>query len=272
MADREQGPDWARVEHGNPFTPPPSSATPTFLIAAALVAVGVAGVLGYRGWVQDRAEAGPVSLSASAQMPGPVAARVAAPSEALRAEALRKSRLEVQLRQAASSQAWTRCQVGEQVVYSDSGCGAGVAQRSSADSQAPITAMPAMPETRSSHILYQCKPYSGGSFWSTRHCNQQQALVDRMVAVPRNMTLNQKIALAERSLQPARPLVQGSTAAMPGSQRSSGLSARQTECNALEEKIREIDAITRAPLSATEQDSWRSQRREAHDRRFFLHC
>lgn len=260
------------MEHANPFTPPPSSATPTFLIAAALVAVGVASVLGYRGWMQDRAEAGPVSLSASAQTPGPVAARVAAPSEALRAEALRKSRLEVQLRQAASSQAWTRCQVGEQVVYSDSGCGAGVAQRSSANSQAPITAMPSLPETRSSHILYQCKPYSGGSFWSTRHCNQQQALVDRMVNVPRNMTLNQKIALAERSVVNAQPPAQRTTAPAPISPRSAGLSNKQRECNDLDEEIRAIDARTRQPIRASEQDQLRAQRQKARDRQFEILC
>jgi hypothetical protein len=264
MADRDPVPDWANTAEASPFTPPASSATPTLLIAAAIVAVGVAGFLGYRAWLEDGATAQPV--------PAPVVSPAAPLPDAPRTEAMPKERRDEQLRQAMRAQTWTRCQVDEQVVYSDSGCGRGVAQRSSADTQAPVSAVPSMPATPSSHTLYRCKPYSGGAFWSTRHCNQQQALVDRMVTVPRNMALNQKIAIAERSLKKATLATQRPASPAPSSQRSSGLSTKQAECNDLDEEIRKIDVRTREPLSATEQDWWRSERRKAQDRRFFLHC
>ncbi len=264
MADREQGPDWARVEHANPFTPPPSSTTPTLLIAAALVAVGVAGFWGYTNWMPD----GPKTTPANMTSPGVVSETRTAPAPALRAQIQERMRLEAQRQRPEPAKTWTRCQVGEQVVYSDSGCGAGVAQRSSADSQAPITAMPSLPENRSSHILYRCKPYSGGSFWSTRHCNQQQALVDRMVTVPRNLTLNQKIALAEGIFKSA-----GNAAPrFPVAQPSSSPVAKLSECKLLDEKIRRIDARTRQPLSGSEQDWWKARRQEARDSQFRLRC
>lgn len=268
MTDRDSMPQWAQVTEASPFTPPASSTTPTLLIAVALVAVGVAGFWGYTNWMPD----GPKTTPANMTSPGVGSETRTAPAPALRVQIQERMRLEAQRQRPEPAKTWTRCQVGEQVVYSDSGCGAGVAQRSSADSLAPVTAIPSMPETRSSHTLYRCKPYSGGSFWSTRHCNQQQALVDRMVTVPRNMTLNQKIALAERSVIKPQPPVQRSTTPAPTSPRSAGLSTKQAECKALDEEIRKIDARTRELLLAPEQDRLRVQRRKAHDRRFFLHC
>ena len=262
MAERDPVPDWAQVAEASPFTPPASSATPTILIALAIVVAGVAAVLGYRGWMTG----GETAKLA----PAPVIARTTAPSVVPRAEAAQKARLEEQLRQAMRAQTWTRCQVGEQVVYSDAGCGAGVAQRSSADSQAPVTAISSMPETAASHTLYRCKPYSGGAFWSTRHCNQQEALVDRMTTVPRNLTLNQKIPLAERSLKKTQPSVQQSTAQVP--QRSAASPDKQTECSELNKLIQHIDAQTRQPLPAFEQDQLRGQRKAARDKQFALRC
>ncbi|QCB47616.1 hypothetical protein [Hydrogenophaga sp. PAMC20947] len=260
MADRDPVPDWAHTAEASPFTPPASSATPTLLIAAAIVAVGVAGFFGHRAWLEDGTAAQPV--------PAPVVSPAAPLPDELRTEAMPKERRDEQLRQAMPVQTWTRCQVGEQVVYSDSGCGGGVVQRSSADTQAPVSAVPSMPETPSSHTLYRCKPYSGGAFWSTRHCNQQKALVDRMVTVPRNMTLNQKIAIAERSLNKAQSPVQQ----VPVSQRAVASTDKQAECSRLDEVIRHIDARARQPQSGQEQDRLRARRQKAHDRRFFLHC
>lgn len=267
MTDRDSMPQWAQVTEASPFTPPASSTTPTLLIAVALVALGVAGFWGYTKWMPD----GPKSTPANMTSPGVVSeTRTApAPAPALRAQIQERMRLEAQRQRPEPAKTWTRCQVGEQVVYSDSGCGAGVAQRNSADSQAPMTTVPSLPETPSSHTLYRCKPYSGGVFWSTRHCNQQQALVDRMVSVPRNMALNQKIDLAERSLKKM-----GETPAQrsPVAQRSPPRRDPQLACNALDETIRQIDARTRQPLSASEQDRWRSRRQAARDQQFRLRC
>ncbi len=264
MTDRNSVPEWAEVTEASPFTPPASSARTTLLIAVAMVALGVAGFWGYQSWLQGDSGNKPVPASA------PVVAREApvASAPALRAQIQERLRQEAQRQRAEPAKTWTRCQVGEQVVYSDAGCGAGVAQRSSANTQAPVSAIPSMPESSSSHTLYRCKRYSGGAFWSTRHCNQQNALVDRMVTVPRNLTLNQKIALAERGLKQ-----EGISAQRPPvAQRSSSPGDKQSECKLLDEKIRGIDARTQQPLSASEQDWWKARRQEARDRQFRLRC
>jgi len=37
--------------------------------------------------------------------------------------------------------------------------------------------------------LYLCKAYSGGTFWSNDQCTKQQALIERIVAVPDGLPL-----------------------------------------------------------------------------------
>ena len=266
MTDPNSVPQWAQVTEASPFTPPTSSATPTLLIAVAMVALGAAGFWGYAKWMPDGPKTTPANTTTHGHGVGSETRAVPAP--ALRAQMQEQMRREAPRQRPEPAKTWTRCQVGEQVVYSDGGCGVGVAQRSSADTQTPVNAIPSMPETSSSHTLYRCKPYSGGAFWSTRHCNQRNALVDRMVTVPRNLTLNQKIVLAERGLKQ-----EGISAQRPPvAQRSSSPGDKQSECTLLDEKIRGIDARTRQPLSASEQDWWKARRQEARDRQFRLRC
>lgn len=267
MTDRDSMPQWAQVTEASPFTPPASSATPTLLIALALVALGAAGFWGYTKWMPN----GPRTTSANTTSPGVVRETRTAPAQppARHAPTQEAMRPEAQRQRPESAKTWTRCQVGEQVVYSDEGCGAGVAQRSSADTQSPVNAIPSMPETPSSHTLYRCKPYAGGVFWSTRHCNQQKALVDRMVTVPRNLTLQQKIALAERTSQSTGNAAPRLPVAQPS---SSSPVDKLSECKLLDEKIRRIDARTRQPLSGSEQDWWKARRQEARDSQFRLRC
>lgn len=68
--------------------------------------------------------------------------------------------------------------------------------------QHPIPAQtPAAQEARGSapgsDTIYRCKAYAGGLFWSSAYCETQQALVDRIVTVPRGMPFGQQVQIAE---------------------------------------------------------------------------
>jgi len=55
----------------------------------------------------------------------------------------------------------------------------------------------AIPFSASADTIYHCKAYAGGTFWSNKHCNTQNALVDRTANVPAGMPWDQQVQIAE---------------------------------------------------------------------------
>lgn len=51
--------------------------------------------------------------------------------------------------------------------------------------------------------VYRCKAYSGGLFWSKQHCQEREALIDRMVSVPSGLSWAEQRRLAEQGTQSA---------------------------------------------------------------------
>ena len=246
-----------------PFTPPPSSALPTVLIALAIGALAYAGYRAMDRWsVQQGAE--PVPEASTAKAP-----RVAVLSPQRSEEALSaKAAAQVQRRNAEAQPVWTRCEADGKVSYSDSGCVGAAQKANSQTTQAALTTVPAGKGSANTTTIYRCKAYSGVVFWSSHHCHLKKALVDRLVEVPRGMSFQRQIVAAERSLprkrEPVRQ-VQRQATAVPGQ-------SKQVECDALEKTIANIDARTRQPLTAGEQDHWRGKRKEARERQFALRC
>lgn len=57
------------------------------------------------------------------------------------------------------------------------------------------------PIAASADTIYHCKAYSGGTFWSSKHCNTRNALVDRIATVPSGMSWDQQVQIAEGQRQ-----------------------------------------------------------------------
>lgn len=121
--------------------------------------------------------------------------------------------------------------------------------------------------------IYLCQSYGGGKFWSSAHCQQNNALIDRMETVPSNMPFEQQVALAQQQSQAAAalsspsPVRQQATAPQQFAQPS-----RRAQCDALDAEIRHWDAMARAPQSAQTQDWITGQRKIARDTQFRLRC
>ncbi|MCZ2077944.1 MAG: hypothetical protein LC130_23435 [Bryobacterales bacterium] len=118
--------------------------------------------------------------------------------------------------------------------------------------------------------IYLCKAYSGGSFWSSSHCSQQRALIERIVSVPDGMPFDQQVQLGEqdranaaRLRAPPLPLAQ-----------SAGQSAGSNDiaCDALKAHIASIDARARMPQSAQTQDRLRMEKRKAQAQTARMGC
>ena len=110
--------------------------------------------------------------------------------------------------------------------------------------------------------IYLCRAYSGGMFWAQAHCNQHNALIDRIVSVPDGIPWEQKVALGEQQL---RGVTRGAERTL---QPSTSAPSNKAECAALDSRVSELVDMARQPHSAASQDWIRSERKSARDRQF----
>lgn len=132
--------------------------------------------------------------------------------------------------------------------------------------------------------LYLCKAYNGGTFWSSAHCRQHNALIDRIESVPDDLPFEQQVQLAEQSRAAAARLYEApaaghtttttttTTTTVSGQVISSTAGTRADECKALEAQITQYEAMARQPQSGSAQDWIAAQKRKARDRQFQLRC
>lgn len=119
--------------------------------------------------------------------------------------------------------------------------------------------------------IYLCKDYNGGLFWSSAHCHQHRALIDRMESVPGNLPWDQKVQLAEQSYRRAAalsrppPVVEHRTVTVQNT-------GNTTVCAALDQHIAYLDAVARQPQSAQTQDRIAAEKAEARSQQFRLRC
>ena len=102
----------------------------------------------------------------------------------------------------------------------------------------------------SSATIYLCEGYSGGKFWSSVHCREKQALIDRMETVPDGLPFDQQVDMASQQRDKAQRLYQIPSVQVspPGTQ--SAQPSYRTTCDAYSARISQLDAMARQPQSA----------------------
>lgn len=175
-----------------PFSPPKPTRTPTLTIILVFVMSLFALYKGASWWLDHRAS----------QLQRPVITSVsAAPREAEAPKVRQPTQLAYSATQEPPPEAprrVTKCVVNGRTSYSDADCPRGAAARivtSQPDLRA--TQAPATIPRDAVVTIYLCKAYNGSTFWSSSHCNQHRALIDRMVSVPGTLPFGQQVALAE---------------------------------------------------------------------------
>lgn len=53
-------------------------------------------------------------------------------------------------------------------------------------------------EAEQSGQIYRCRAYGGGQFWSSEHCQQHGALIERIESVPAGMSFERQVKVAEQ--------------------------------------------------------------------------
>jgi hypothetical protein len=137
-----------------------------------------------------------------------------------------------------------------------------------------MTLAMALPFQAHAATVYLCRAYSGGMFWSNKHCNQQSASIIRIANVPDGMSWDNQVALAEQQRSEGEALV-APPRRNPSAQSSTTTNVRvdkRSQCAALDQRINDLDALARQGQSGTSQQSIREQRQTARDQQFRLGC
>jgi hypothetical protein len=133
----------------------------------------------------------------------------------------------------------------------------------------PVQEVEVPPTTRE---IYLCKDYGGGMFWSSAICSTQRASIDRIVTVPGTLSWDQQVALAEGQKRVAEQLYVAPDARGTSAGNATPGGNNATACAALDEHIKQLDAMARQPQGPQMQDWIRQQRQEARTRQVALRC
>lgn len=118
--------------------------------------------------------------------------------------------------------------------------------------------------------IYLCKAYSGGQFWASSHCNQHQALIERIVTVPDGMPFDQQVDLGNQQVRGNTSRSHTSTHTITNT--TPGQVNAKAQCAALEAQVIHYHAMARQPQTAQRQDWIRQQRKKARDQQARLRC
>lgn len=122
-----------------------------------------------------------------------------------------------------------------------------------------------------SSTIYLCKSYAGSTFWTNGTCSSQKATIDRIASVPGALPFDEQVAMASREAAAAAELYGGSMNAVAVGATATP-APQASECQALADRIRALDAWARQPQSGQMQDSIRTERMSVMSRRAALHC
>lgn len=262
LADRDYMRDrHRRIRQEEPFRPPQPKTPLLGIVVFCLVAGFI--LMKMLGWHKESRTVHKPTSSSSARAP------ISSPEKADPAPKLAPPISEAPRTVATPQEkkVW-RCEQGGQVLYSDQGCDRSVAMRPPELHEA-LPSAPAPAETTRTQI-YLCKAYDGGMFWSSAHCNQQRAHIERIAPVPPGLPFHEQVAIAQQQRDAARSAIE-SARAIPA-QSTVGPGALKARCVALDEAIRVIDTRARQPLPGFEQDRLAAKRKQLRDEQFRLRC
>lgn len=137
---------------------------------------------------------------------------------------------------------------------------------------ATMTVLPAQAEQ-----LYRCRSYGGGLFWSQTHCQQHDALVDRIESVPSGLSADRQIRVAEQGLHQSVRTASRADAMTRAEQKALQREARarmrlQARCDRLQAELDVQYRRSRQKLTALQQQRVGERQQRLRDERLQSGC
>jgi hypothetical protein len=125
--------------------------------------------------------------------------------------------------------------------------------------------------------LYRCRAYGGGLFWSKTHCQQHDALVDRIETVPSGLSMDRQIRVAEQGLSKSQRTASRADAMTRAEQKSLQREARsrerqQARCERLQAELERQYSRSRQPLTARQQQRVAERQQRLREERAQAGC
>lgn len=128
--------------------------------------------------------------------------------------------------------------------------------------------------------IYRCRAYGGGQFWSSEHCQQHGALIERIESVPTGMSFERQVKVAEQGAGRA-----GKAVAAGESRRSEqailereartqarALARQQARCAKWQAELERQQGFSRQKLTARRQEFIRNKQQALRQQREQAGC
>lgn len=118
--------------------------------------------------------------------------------------------------------------------------------------------------------IYECRSYSGTTFYASNYCSQHNAIGVLNHSVPDGLSFDQQVQIvnAAKGREAARKQEDEARWA----QSAAATSTKDLECRQIDQAIAVKDAELRQPHSAQWGDHLTAERKKLMDRRFDLRC
>lgn len=125
--------------------------------------------------------------------------------------------------------------------------------------------------------LYRCRAYGGGLFWSQTHCQQHDALVDRIESVPSGLSPDRQIRVAQQGLEQSARSASRADAMTRAEQKSLQREARtrarqQARCERLMAELEIQYVRSRQKLTALQQQRVSERQQRLREQRSQAGC
>ncbi|WP_291518691.1 hypothetical protein [Acidovorax sp.] len=125
----------------------------------------------------------------------------------------------------------------------------------------------------SMQTVYLCRSKAGsGMFWTTQHCHQTNAWVERTESVPKNMSWEGQLAMAKTQRDAAAAMFQPPPQSYAQQDTQQAVLSNKQTCAALEQRVKDLDSMGRAGSRYYDLNWVRSERKIARDEQFRLRC
>lgn len=137
-----------------------------------------------------------------------------------------------------------------------------------------VDASPAVsdPQGPKTMLIYFCATQQGARYWTAEACRTRGWALERTERVPKNMTWDNQVIVANRQMRQAQHAATLPAAPAQYLQQHPEQPGRKSQCEALDERVRHLDSMGRAGSFYYDLDWIRSQRKDARDRQFRLRC
>lgn len=125
----------------------------------------------------------------------------------------------------------------------------------------------------SMQTVYLCRSKAGARmFWTTEHCHQANAWVERTETVPKNMSWEGQLAMAKAQRDAAAAMFQPSPQTYAQQDTPQPMFSNKQTCAALDQRVKDLDSMGRAGSRHYDLNWIRSERKIARDEQFRLRC